>query len=97
MAVKPMIGSAAALMLTAALAGGAWAQGTTNQVPSDCAKLTTPQAKDECARAYKQKNTPGTNQGGVQGTGVGKGQGQGVGQGSGQGATQGVGTGNKKK
>jgi hypothetical protein len=88
--------AALATLALGALPHASWAQGksgTTNQVPTDCAKLTTAQAKDECARAYNQKTTPGT-----QGTGVGKGQGQGqgVGQGSGQGATQGVGRDNKK-
>lgn len=77
--------------------------GTLNPVPSQCAQLSSPGAKDECARSYNQTNTPGsTGQGTglIQGTGVGKGQGagQGIGgtTGRGQGATHGVGTGNKK-
>ena len=93
---KITMAALAALALGALPHTASWAQGkpnTANEVPSDCAKLASPQAKDECVRNYKQKATPGT-----QGTGVGKGQGsgQGVGSGSGQGATHGVGTGNKK-
>ena len=80
-----------------ALAGVAQSQGTpktTNPVPTNCAQLAAPGAKDECARSYNQTG----GQGLTNGTGVGKGQGQGqgVGQGSGQGATHGIGTGNKK-
>lgn len=98
-------GSALAVCLASvallALPAVALAQGkprTSNEVPTDCARLSSQQAKDECVRAYNQKNRPDTPQGSTQGTGVGKGQGQGqgMGQGSGQGATHGVGQGNKK-
>lgn len=72
---------------------------TTNPVPSQCAQLATPGAKDECARSYNQ-GTHGQGTGLIQGTGVGRGQGagQGVGgtTGRGQGAVHGIGTGNKK-
>lgn len=96
----PTLGACLASLALLALPAVALAQGkprTANEVPTDCARLSSQQAKDDCARAYNQKNPPGA-QGATQGTGVGKGQGQGqgIGQGSGQGATHGVGQGNKK-
>lgn len=82
---------------------------TSNPVPTQCAYLSSPTAKDECVRGYNQGTPgPGANQptstgqgtGLIQGTGVGKGQGAGQGVGGttlkGQGATRGIGTGNKK-
>jgi len=59
-----MLAGIAALAMVA-VSGSALAQGrsqgpqgtpsTSNQVPSECAKMTSPQAKDECARSYHQK------------------------------------------
>jgi hypothetical protein len=59
-----MLAGIAALAMVAA-AGSALAQGksqgpqgtpsTSNQVPSECAKMTSPQSKDECVRSYHQK------------------------------------------
>jgi len=80
---------------------------TTNPIPTNCAQMADPKAKDECVRSYSpaDKNQAqgvdqrgvgqGSGQGLTNGTGVGKGQGtgQGVGQGSGQGAVHGTGTG----
>lgn len=91
---KSIATGTAALLLTGFMAGIAMAQPsgtprTDNRVPTDCARLTTQGAKDECARGYNQKTTPGSTQ--DTGVGKGQGQGQGVGQGSGQGAIQGTG------
>jgi hypothetical protein len=91
-----------------AIAGVAHAQPkTTNPIPTQCAQMADPGAKDECVHNYKQHDLnqaqgveqrgvgQGSGQGLNNGTGVGKGQGNGmgVGQGSGQGAAHGTGTG----
>jgi hypothetical protein len=59
-----MLAGIAAIAMVA-VSGSALAQGrsqgpqgtpsTSNQVPSECARMTSPQAKDECARSYHQK------------------------------------------
>jgi hypothetical protein len=71
-ATRLTMAALAILALGALPPTAAWAQGksqsaphgtpnTTNTVPTDCAKLTTAKAKDECARAANQKQGKGGN------------------------------------